>query len=163
MRTFTPSFAKIASSPAIAILLVLVFYLLFVFLISFDNSFDDNLLPVLGGTLVVLALVLAYFISCLVWEYGKNHRRILIVIFTFLTTIGSFFICGLLMSYFSLCITDLGLPCLAGHPCPPPPQCPETQIAKNLSYVGIGIPLMSILFGILAFRKEGRTGSNKAK
>jgi hypothetical protein len=144
MNIFKPTVAKIVSTPSITI----AFLLFYMRLIT-------TLPPII---LLLVILVSGYLISCIAWANGKNHRRSLIVIFTLLTSLSAFFILDIFAGLSSFCLNSCG-----GDfgPCPTP--CPETQTSIFLTYLSIGIPILSILIGIISFIKERKVIRGKLK
>ncbi len=150
MKSFKLTIAKILTTFVILLLLVIIFFTFIASYISNFLSFNLDLF------IVVICIIASYYISSLLFSYKKNHQKIFIVIITLLISLSSFFILTLLVNFFTLCISDLRLPCLENEKCPPPPPCTPTIQITILSDLCIIIPLIVLVIGVIFFIKENK-------
>jgi hypothetical protein len=151
MKIFKPSIAKILSVPAlwwVCTYVQAVFTELF-----FPNSSDGP--P--GVWFNLFFLLAAYILSCLIWEFGKNHRRILIGVFTVLSSFTGF-------AYWNfglplVCGTSTQSPCdnISG-PCPEQPGCPHQLIGY-----GYIITVIILIIGLALFIREEKKNKKNGK
>ncbi len=155
MELYKPSLAKILSIPA--------FFVLLLFLVSILISYlfpDTDLVDALYSYGLLILLVVSYILSCFIWDLGGNHRRILIAVFTLLNVFSAYFVVSLVISFFGLCLSDLGLPCGPDlGPCPAPRPCPLPLWAN----VAMALPIIVLIVGIVLFIKEGKKKTSKSK
>lgn len=154
MRILKPSIGKILTTPFITFLLIIgIFNIIGNY---FSNIVPEDLSWFINLLILVICIIAGYYISCSIWEYGENHRRVRIIIITLLISLSSFLILSLALSFFSLCLTDMGLPCVPDQQCNPPQPCHQTLQMKILSEISIGIPALVLLIGAMFFRRASK-------
>lgn len=154
MKLFSPSIAKILSTPVIFTILTIVLAI-GISIFSPNTDFTTyNPVRLLGGGIILL--LIAYGITCFIWQVGRNHRRLLTVLITFLAMFAVYFLGSILISYFGLCL-PMDLPCIAGS------SCPGTNTFCAPAFFQSGLCILIFILGALVFFREGKPGSNKTK
>lgn len=153
-KIFSPSFAKILSTPVLFVVLLIIFLIL-------NNIFFQNVGLTVNLTIfllgVIFTLLVAYGISCLIWQMGKNNRKLLIFVFTIFGSLALYFAGNLIIAFFGLCMSNLTLPCLSNSPCQEyTPPCATDNLLLVVCVLLLGC-------GILLFIKEGKSRGKKSK
>lgn len=153
-KVFTPSFAKILSTPILFVLIVIIFEII-------NNTFLQNVNISVNTTELLIGVIfmvmIAYGISGLIWQKGRYNRKFLIVIFTIIGSIVLYFTGTLLIAFFGLCMSNLNLPCLSNAPC-------QEYVAPCAPDYILLVSCVVIFFcGIVLFIKEGKSSSKKSK
>jgi len=161
MEIFKPSIAKILSIPVIFLFFLLLVWVLINFF--FPSLSIDS--PTAVIIYFVCLFLISYILSGIIWYLGKNHRRILILVFTVGYMFTAYFVVSLIISFFGLCLTDLGLPCGGDFaPCPSSPPIQSCGLSPQLTYLtwtSYGAPILFLIIGILLFVKEGKNNTSK--
>src|SRR5664279_1856393 len=111
MKIFKPSIAKIISTPGISIVILLAIQEIYV------KNFGYGNFEVVSLMWLIISLLVAYFISCIIWFRWGNHRRILIVIFTLLSIVGI----NILSGFIEISFCHRGVPpCFGDGSCTTP-------------------------------------------
>jgi hypothetical protein len=113
----------------------------------------------------MLKLIIMKNTSSKKWNFGKNHRRTLIALFTVLSMLAVYFLLSFIAGFFEFCPGYIGmLPCGGdGYPpCPPPPPCPQTPI-QVITGLNLGLQIAILVTGIMLFIKERKNKANKGK
>lgn len=162
MDILKPSIAKFISFPTTFVVsLILIEYSSAIISDQFTIPIDDQTSFILG---IVIALLLAYIVSSIIYNWGKNHKRILVFLFTVLSIVATYFLISLIVSFFGLCLTNMELPCGEGSgPCHVQSQCPLDPTLTFITWLGYGIMLFIFVSGIISFVKEGNKKLNKVK
>ena len=137
IQMFKPSFAKILSTPAIVLLL------LWLTLVLLFNGVDISTvaIAILVG-LLAGSLLGSYILSCIIWTAGRQHRKILIIIFTVLSIPGFFIWSTILLAY----ICPLG-----------------TCTSISMNYLPLVLPLVIFTTGVIFFIKEEKKSGIKSR
>lgn len=154
MKLLRPSIAKILSVPALWWVIVYVQAVLTELI--FPNSSDAP--P--GVWFYTFILFVAYILSCLIWEFGKNHRRILIGVITLLSSFTGFLYANIGITFFCPpSLTNLGLPCGGDYgPCPVQEGCPSELMI--LSFI---LPIIILIIGLVLFIREVKKNKKNGK